>query len=827
MGAASPVLWLAATMASTTTFGYYAALNLVFDATPEDLKKAFRKLSLKYHPDRCSDEAAKDIFQNVNTSHACLSDAAKRAEYDALFRMRCVLEQGRLTPDDLRGQKPLDSLYMFSVSRTVALGMKEDSVLMVNLIGPELAKGSVERWRHGECMDARPLTALRAVDAEPSAAGPRTTLKLTFQEEKAKNVSTQQLMTRSTGDCATLVALLRALIAHVQRPPEGATPLLLAKRIDDSQMPPAAKLTAFLTLKPNSKSGLSGVFAREHEVFAMLGRSKLLLFADALCTNLRSLITLEASIVSLTHEDGTKDFELSLPPSSGGKGEKGRFKLALAADTPFVASQWVGAINECLLLKGIEEIDAAYAADEVLSSPAVDPGSAAPSPGGRPRGQSEGGGPDAPMAPPPSEQVDVAVGDLLGDLSSPRSSFNSSTRTTAAPAVASAIIAAEIDAAHGQPFHELVPPTPAEGRQISDPMIDLLTPSPPRGAQQAVSSMPRAPSADPFESLFGDPNLFGAAPAAPAVGATRDVILYKPAVGSRMGLDIDEIEPGVVAVCEVAPGSLAAQAGLCVGDTLLMVSGQPVHTTDAAADLLSAAVGSIRMQVRSAAAPAAAPAPLLPPPSPPSPPPPPPPAAPTSEACAPSVPYVETDGRSGSVVAEWQMPAWASVASPLGETRIFEVHWRRNGTDTWLASEASQSVGPCRVRLHGLAPGSEYWVRVRSLGLGVLEAPSKWSTCLVPARVGASPPFDVGDGRAPGHIRAPSDGGVAAATSSMVRELQGMGLGEEDAVGALRATGMQGVAAAVEWHFTNSAAAGGQPRPPTGGAAPLIPNLLD
>ena len=91
--------------------------------------------------------------------------------------------------------------------------------------------------------------------------------------------------------------------------------------------------------------------------------------------------------------------------------------------------------------------------------------------------------------------------------------------------------------------------------------------------------------------------------------------LTKPFANSRMGLDIDETSPGVVTVCEIVPGSLAAQAGLCVGDVLVKVAGRPVGTTDAAADLLSEAVGPIRLDVRSAVPPPVATAPAQPAPA--------------------------------------------------------------------------------------------------------------------------------------------------------------------------------------------------------------------
>ena len=82
----------------------------------------------------------------------------------------------------------------------------------------------------------------------------------------------------------------------------------LQLRRDDAAMPPPPKMVAWLKLKPQ------GSFGRPSSVFAMLGRQKLLLFADALCTNLKQLVTLEPGGVSLHHEMGDAAFELTLDP---------------------------------------------------------------------------------------------------------------------------------------------------------------------------------------------------------------------------------------------------------------------------------------------------------------------------------------------------------------------------------------------------------------------------------------------------------------------------------------------------------------------------------
>jgi curved DNA-binding protein len=62
---------------------YYKALGVDKKAAPDEVKKAFRKLAGKYHPDRNpNDKAAEDKFKEINEAYAVLSDPKKKEEYD-------------------------------------------------------------------------------------------------------------------------------------------------------------------------------------------------------------------------------------------------------------------------------------------------------------------------------------------------------------------------------------------------------------------------------------------------------------------------------------------------------------------------------------------------------------------------------------------------------------------------------------------------------------------------------------------------------------------------------------------------------------------------
>lgn len=62
---------------------YYSILGLDKKASPDDIKKAYRKLARKYHPDLNPDNKdAHHKFQQINEANEVLSDPEKRKKYD-------------------------------------------------------------------------------------------------------------------------------------------------------------------------------------------------------------------------------------------------------------------------------------------------------------------------------------------------------------------------------------------------------------------------------------------------------------------------------------------------------------------------------------------------------------------------------------------------------------------------------------------------------------------------------------------------------------------------------------------------------------------------
>jgi DnaJ family protein A protein 2 len=76
----------------------YKTLGVEKNASESEIKKAYRGLSLKYHPDRNSDPAAADLYKSINEAYEILSDEQKRRQYD-LGGMDAVGQTGGGMPD--------------------------------------------------------------------------------------------------------------------------------------------------------------------------------------------------------------------------------------------------------------------------------------------------------------------------------------------------------------------------------------------------------------------------------------------------------------------------------------------------------------------------------------------------------------------------------------------------------------------------------------------------------------------------------------------------------------------------------------------------------
>ena len=88
----SLIVEVAARRDDTKNRDFYKILEIKKNAKAADIKKAYRKLTLQYHPDKNpGDEAAKSKFHEVADAYEVLSDTDKRRKYDRCGE-KCVNE---------------------------------------------------------------------------------------------------------------------------------------------------------------------------------------------------------------------------------------------------------------------------------------------------------------------------------------------------------------------------------------------------------------------------------------------------------------------------------------------------------------------------------------------------------------------------------------------------------------------------------------------------------------------------------------------------------------------------------------------------------------
>ncbi|XP_073729450.1 dnaJ homolog subfamily B member 12a [Misgurnus anguillicaudatus] len=110
---------------------YYEILGVTKEATEDDLKKAYRKLALKFHPDKNHAPGATEAFKAIGNAYAVLSNTEKRRQYDVYGEEKANPSQHRtyhrnfeadISPEDLfnmffGGGFPTSNVHVYSNGR--------------------------------------------------------------------------------------------------------------------------------------------------------------------------------------------------------------------------------------------------------------------------------------------------------------------------------------------------------------------------------------------------------------------------------------------------------------------------------------------------------------------------------------------------------------------------------------------------------------------------------------------------------------------------------------------------------------------------------------
>jgi hypothetical protein len=89
---------------------YYEVLGIKKTATEQEIKRAYRRLALKYHPDRNHAAGAAEMFNQITEAYDVLTDPAQRASYDSLYgnefgQMFKAYEEAKKQEEDERARQ--------------------------------------------------------------------------------------------------------------------------------------------------------------------------------------------------------------------------------------------------------------------------------------------------------------------------------------------------------------------------------------------------------------------------------------------------------------------------------------------------------------------------------------------------------------------------------------------------------------------------------------------------------------------------------------------------------------------------------------------------
>jgi curved DNA-binding protein CbpA len=118
--------------------GYYSILEVSEKATLQEIRRSYRKLARKYHPDRNGASAADDMIKKINQAFETLSDRDKRREYDSQSLLESLDSKVQSQSADIFDsgsqleRKTTSTLYSTTVKSSHPGGSNQSMTMLAN-----------------------------------------------------------------------------------------------------------------------------------------------------------------------------------------------------------------------------------------------------------------------------------------------------------------------------------------------------------------------------------------------------------------------------------------------------------------------------------------------------------------------------------------------------------------------------------------------------------------------------------------------------------------------------------------------------------------------
>jgi len=126
---------------------YYEILGLESTATSEEIKKTYKKLAKKYHPDMNKSSTSEELFKLISEAYEVLSDETKRAQYDLYRKFDLEYEGGQATAE-AQGDK----------TETTGTGAKAS-----RQPGPSIGGNGLSKYREKKPAPAKPVKIVNSL----------------------------------------------------------------------------------------------------------------------------------------------------------------------------------------------------------------------------------------------------------------------------------------------------------------------------------------------------------------------------------------------------------------------------------------------------------------------------------------------------------------------------------------------------------------------------------------------------------------------------------------------------------------------------------------